>query len=81
MYQKFNILKLTNVERDKLDKFIEKNPDKGFPNVYYTTDFCPDMGYMIIATYDEPKQTSMFGKFDFGDYIDLTDYDNRINTF
>lgn len=81
MYRKFNILQLTSKERNDLDKLMKKNPDKGYPNVYYTTDFCVGVGYMIIATYDKPKRTSMFGKFDFGDFIDITDYDSRVNTF
>lgn len=81
MYRKFDISHCTQKEINLLNEFKKKHPDKVSPTVYYTTNDSLGMGYKLIATFDKPKRISMYGKIDFGDCIDITDYDFRLDTF
>jgi len=79
MYRKFDISHCSQKEINLLNEFKRNNPDKISPMVYYTTEGHLGMGYSLIATFDKPKKKN--GKINFGNCIDITDYDYRLNTF
>ena len=79
MYNKFDIRKCNTKEIAKIDEFKKNNPEKSNLTVYYTTEMCLGMGFSLIATFDKPKVKN--GIIDFGNYVDITDYDYRLDEF
>lgn len=79
MYNKYNISHCNQNEINKLNEFKKANPDKINPTVYYCTDGHLGMGYSLIATFDKPKRKD--GKINFGNCIDITDYEYRLETY
>ena len=78
MYRRYNENKLNEKELVILNEFKNKNIDKEV-KVYYSTYDTLGIGFKLIATTDKPKLIRMYGKCDFGNCIDITDYDTRIN--
>jgi len=76
MYKKFDISHCTQKEINVLNQFKRDNSDKISPTVYYVT-CVGGMGFSLIATFDKPKIVN--GTYDFGNHIDITDYDIRIH--
>ena len=79
MYRKYDVSHCNQNEITKLNKFKKDNPDKGWPTVYFTTEGFLGMGFRLIATFDKPKRKN--GKIDFGDCVDITDYDYRLDQY
>lgn len=77
MYKEFDIKELYESELRLLDSFKENNPEKEV-KVYYSTYDSLGIGFKLIATTDIPKIIKMNGKCDFGNCVDITDYDERI---
>lgn len=80
MYRKVtDISKLYEKELTRLDEFKKQNPNKDV-NVYFNTYDTGGIGFNLIATTDKPK---LEGKYscDYGNSIDITDYDIRIDEF
>lgn len=75
MYKKFDISKCNKIELERLNKFKEKNPNKE-PIVYYFIDNRTELGFSLIATFEKPKKIR--GNIKFNNYIDITDYDERV---
>lgn len=80
MYRKYDIKKLNKNELKLLTAFMMDNPEKDI-KVYYSTYDTLGMGFKLIATTDKPKLNRMYGKCDFGNCIDITDYEKRLNEF
>ena len=74
MYKKYNISHCTQKEIDILNKFKNDNSDK-VVSVYYVPNSC--MGYSLIATYDHPIEDED-GHVKFDNFIDITDYEERL---
>ena len=80
MYRKYDIKKLNENELKLLTAFMMDNPEKDI-KVYYSTYDTLGTGFKLIATTDKPKLIRMYGKCDFGNCIDITDYEKRLNEF
>ena len=74
MYKKYNISHCTQKEIDVLNNFKNDNSDK-VVSVYYITNSY--MGYSLIATYDYPIEDED-GRVKFDNFIDITDYEERL---
>ena len=79
MYTKFTEQQLNEKELDSLNLFKLKNPDKDI-KLYYSTYDTIGIGFRIIASTDIPKVTKLHG-VDFGNCMDITDYDFRIDQY
>jgi len=79
MYSKFNENQLNEKELDSLNLFKLKNHDKDV-KVYYSVYNTGGIGFKIIATTDVPKVIDE-NHCDFGNCIDITDYDFRIEQY
>lgn len=75
MYTKFTEQQLNEKELDSLNLFKLKNHNKDV-NLYYSTYDTGGIGFKIIASTDIPKITRSHG-VDFGNCMDITDYDFR----
>lgn len=66
-------------EQERLQDFIKDNPGKTV-SVYYSTYNTEGVGFMLIASIDKPKIKNKY-ICSFGNAVDITDYDERINEF
>jgi len=80
MLKKYNKKNLTTLERERLNEFQKANEGKEV-TVYFSTMDSIGMGFKLVATTDKPKQISMFGKFDFENAVDITDYEGHLAEF
>lgn len=78
MYKKYNISHCTQKEIEVLNSFKQDYSDK-VVTVYYSTEGHQEIGYSLIATIDKPITRG--NKVDFGRYIDITDYEDRLSDF
>ena len=79
MYTKFTEQQLNEKELDSLNLFKLKNPSKDV-KLYYSTYDTGGIGFKIIASTDIPKITGLHN-VDFGNYVDITDYDYRLDQY
>jgi hypothetical protein len=79
MYRKITLDKLTEKEKDSYRKFCGDNlvPEA---NIYYSTYNTGGIGFHIIVSTDKPKIINSYN-CNFGNSIDITDYDVRINEY
>ena len=78
-YSKFTEKQLTEKELDSLNLFKLKNPKKDV-QIYFSTYDTGEIGFVILATTDQPKiidDTTC----DFCNYVDITDYDYRLDQY
>lgn len=79
MYTKFTEKQLNEKELESLNLFKLKNPSKNV-KLYYSTYDTGGIGFRIIASTDIPKITNS-DSADFGNCMDITDYDFRIDQY
>lgn len=79
MYTKFTEQQLNEKELDSLNLFKLKNPTKDV-KLYYSTYDTGGIGFKIIASTDIPKITGSHD-VDFGNCMDITDYDYRLDQY
>lgn len=80
MYRKVtDISKLYEKELTRLEEFKKENSDKHV-NVYFNTYDTGGIGFNLIATTDKPKIINKYS-CEYGNSVDITDYDIRIDEF
>ena len=80
MYRKVtDISKLYEKELTRIEEFKKQNPNKDV-NVYFNTYDTVGIGFNLIATTDKPKIINKYS-CEYGNSIDITDYDIRIDEF